>query len=216
MTAACLWLCLRLRLRGWGQVGIGVGDEDSLAEVAGVGGAKGCGLRTGSVVCAGDVEAGDAAVEPKTGNVGHVGGGDCGVEVEQDAEMAAAGFSEEVIEVVEGAEVWGDLLRVGGVGLERCEEDGVGAERMNVIEPLCNAVETASAGGVEVGGVHLVDDGSLPPEIGCHAGTHPAGSREGLGTSEGNGRGQNAGEAEREESEGRSMEVDHALVIEML
>jgi hypothetical protein len=37
-----------------------------------------------------------------------------------------------------------------------------------------------------------------------------------LASSHGNGRGQSAGETEGEESEGRSMEVDHALVIEML
>ena len=127
--------------------------------------------------------------------------------------MAAAGFSEKIIEVVQGAEAWGNLLCVGRVGLERREEDGVSAEGVNVVEALGDAVQIAAAGGVEVGGVHLVDDGSLPPEIGCHARSHPAGSREGLGSSEGNCRSQSAGETEGEE---RSMEVDHAFVIEML
>ena len=102
---------------------------------------------------------------------------------------------------------------MGRVGLERGEEDGVCAEGVNVVEALGDAVQTATAGGVEVGGVHLVDDGSLPPEIGCHARSRPAGSREGLGLSEGNCRGQSAGEIEGEEC---SMEVDHAFVIEML
>src|ERR1700722_8933782 len=117
MAAACGWFGLGLRLRGWGRVRIGVGDEDSLAEVAGVRGAKGSGLGTGSVIGAGDVEAGDAAVEPETCDVGQVGGGNRGVEIEKDAEMAAAGFSEKIIEVVQGAEAWGNLLCVGRVGL---------------------------------------------------------------------------------------------------
>jgi hypothetical protein len=160
------------------------------------------------------VEAGDAEVEPETCDVGQVRDGNRRVEIEKDAEMAAAGFAEKIIEVVQGAEVWGDLLCVGGVGLERSEEDGVGAEGVNVVEALGDAVQTAAACGVEVGGVHLVDDGSLPPEIGCHARAHPARSREGLGLSERNGRGQSAGETEGGEE--CSMEVDHAFVIEML
>jgi len=114
--------------------------------------------------------------------------------------MAAAGFSKKIIEIVQGAEVWGDLLCVGGVGLERGEENGVGAEGVNVVEALGDAVDAAAADGVEVGGVHLVNDGALPPEIGRYAGAHPAGSGEGLGSGEGNGRGQRAGETEGEES----------------
>jgi hypothetical protein len=38
-------------------------------------------------------------------------------------------------------------------------------------------------GRVEVEGVHLVDDGVLPPDVGVHAGAGPAGAGEGLGWS---------------------------------
>jgi hypothetical protein len=159
------------------------------------------------------VKASDAPVEPEAGDVGQVGGGDRGVEIEQDAEVAAAGLSKEVIEVVQGAEAWGDLLRVGGIGLQLGEENCVGAERVDVVEARGNAVDAAATGGVEVGGIHFVDDGALPPEIGGDAGAYPAGSSEGLGSSRGSGRGQNAGEGESEKC---SMEGDHALVIVML
>ena len=65
-----------------------------------------------------DVEAGDAAVEPEAGDVGEIGGGDVGVEVEQDADVVAAGFVDEVVEIVEGAVGGVDGLGVGGVGLD--------------------------------------------------------------------------------------------------
>jgi hypothetical protein len=195
------------------MVGVGVSDKDSLAQIGGVRGAKGCGLGTGSLAGARDVKASDAAVEPEASDVGQVGGRDSGIEIEQDAEVATAGFSEEIIEVVESAKAWGDLLRVSGIGLQRSKENSIGAERVNVVEARGDAVDAASARGVEVGGVHFVDDGALPPEIGSDAGAHPAWPSEGLGSSRGSGRGQNAGEGESEKC---STEVDHALVIVML
>src|SRR5437899_2827448 len=89
----CLWERVRGGRRGlvgsWlgrgGEGGIDVADEDALAEV-GVGGfAKFGGLGAGLRRGADDVEAGDTAIEPEAGYVGEVGGGDVGVEVEQDA-----------------------------------------------------------------------------------------------------------------------------------
>ncbi len=51
-----------------------------------------------------DVEASDAAVEPEAGDVGEVGCGDGGIKVEEDTDVAAAGFVDEVVETIEGAE----------------------------------------------------------------------------------------------------------------
>ena len=115
-------------LRGGRQGGVDVADEDALAEVGGGGLAKFGGLGVSFGRGADDVEAGDAAVEPEAGYVGQVGGGDRGVEVEQDADVVAAGFVDEVVEIVEGAVGGVDGLGVGGVGLDSGEEDGVGAE----------------------------------------------------------------------------------------
>jgi hypothetical protein len=133
-----------------------------------------------------EVEAGDAAVEPETGYVGEVGGGDVGVEVEQDADVAAAGFVDEVVEIVEGAVGGVDGLGVGGVGLDGGEEEGVGAEGVDVVEALGDAVEAAGCrvfvgGRVEVEGVHLVDDGVLPPDVGVAAGTDTSRGGRGFG-----------------------------------
>ncbi len=193
-------------LRRGGEGGIDVADEDALAEVGGGGFAKFGGLGVGLGRGADDVEAGDAAVEPEAGYVGDVGGGDFGVEVEQDADVAAAGFVDEVVEIVEGAVGGVDGLGVGGVGLDGGEEEGVGAEGVDVVEALGYAVETAGCGvfvggRVEVEGVHLVDDGVLPPDVGVHAGAGPAGAGEGLG---GSARSEQAGagQAEGEESAG--------------
>ena len=101
-----------------------------------------------------DVEAGDAAVEPETGDVGEVGGGNLRIEVEQDADVVAAGFVDEIVEIVEGAVGGVDGLGVGGVGLDGGEEDGVGAEGLDVVEALGDAVE--AAGAVSVGGLKLM------------------------------------------------------------
>ena len=163
------------------RCGVDVGDEDALADV-GVGGfAKFGGLGVGFGGGAGDVEAGDAAVEPEARDVGEIGGGDVGVEVEQDADVVAAGFVDEVVEIVEGAVGGVDGLCVGGVGLDGGEEQDVGAERLDVFEVLGDAVETAAAGRIEVEWIYFVDDGVLPPDVGVDAVADPAGASEGLG-----------------------------------
>ena len=157
-----------------------------MAEIGGGGladfGDLGVGLGRG----ADDVEAGDAAVEPEAGYVGEVSGWDVGVEVEQDAEVAAAGFVDEIVEIVEGAVGGVDRLRVRGVGRDFGEKDGVCAEGVDVVEALGDAVKAARCwvfvgGRVEVERVHLVDDGVLPPDVGVHSGADPARAGEGLG-----------------------------------
>jgi len=130
---------------------------------------------------AADVEASDAAVEPEAGDVGHVGDGDLRVKVEQDANVVAAGFVDEVVEIVEGAVGGVDGLSVGGVGLDGGEEEDIGAEGLDIFEALGDAVETAAAGGVKVEGVHFVDDSLLPPDVGVDAVADPSGTGEGLG-----------------------------------
>ena len=150
------------------------------------------------------MEAGDAAVKPEAGYVGHVGGGNVRVEVEQDADVVAAGFVDEVVEIVEGTVDGVDGLCVRGVGLDGGEEDGVGAEGVDVVETLGNAVEAAGCwvfvgGRVEVERVYLVDDGMLPPDVGVHAGADPAWTGESLGVSARSEQAR-AGEAEGEES----------------
>ncbi len=172
-------------MRRWAEGGVDVADEDALAEVTAGGFAERDGLGMGFGGGAVDVEAGDAAVEPEAGDVGKICGGDVGVEVEEDADVVAAGLVDEVVEIVEGAVGRVDGLGVGGVGLDGSEEQGVCAERVDVIEMLGDAVETAACcgsinGGAEVEGVHLVDDGVLPPNVGVHAGTDPAWAGQGL------------------------------------
>jgi hypothetical protein len=123
----------------------------------------------------------------------------------------AAGFVDEVVEIVEGTEGWVDGLGVSGVGLEGGEEEAIDAEGLDVVEVLSDAVEAAAAGWAEVGGVYLVDDGVLPPDVGVDAGASPAGAGEDL--SDG-GRDERTGEAEGEES--ARCQCSHASVIEML
>ncbi len=67
----------------------------------------------------------------------------------------------------------GDRLGVSGVGLDGSEEDGVGAEGVDVVEVLRDAVDGAVGGGVEHRRIYFVDDGVLPPEIGGDAGADP-------------------------------------------
>jgi len=98
----------------------------------------------------------------------------------------AAGFVDEVVEIVEGAVGGVDGLGVGGVGLDGGEKEGVGAEGVDVVEALGYAVEAAAwcvfvGGRVEVEGIHLVDDGVLPPDVGVDAGADPAWAGKGLG-----------------------------------
>ena len=72
------------------------------------------------------------------------------VEVEKDSDVVAAGFVNEVVEIVEGAEGGIDGLGVGSVGLDGREKDGVGAEGTDVIETLGDAVEAAGVCRIEV------------------------------------------------------------------
>ncbi len=144
-----------------------------------------------------DVEAGDAAVEPEAGDVGEIGRGNLGIEVKQDADVVTAGLVDEVIEVVKGAVRRVDRLRVGGIRLDGGEEEGVDAERLNVVEALGDSAETAAFCGTEVDGIHLIDDGVLPPNVGVDAGSDPARSGKSLSK---NGRANGASEAECEES----------------
>jgi hypothetical protein len=130
--------------------------------------------------------------------------------------VAAAGFTEEFVEVVERAEGGIDSLRMSWVGLQVREEDGVGAKGADVVQAMNDAVKGTVAGGAEVGRVDLINDGALPPEVGGDAGANPAGAGEGLGFGEWSCCGEDAGEAEGERSAVRSGEGDHALVIEML
>jgi hypothetical protein len=127
------------------------------------------------------------------------------VEVKENANVVAAGLVDEVVEIVEGAVDGVDGLSVRGVGLDGSEEEGVGAEGLDVIEALGDTVKAAAADGAEVDGVYFVDDGVLPPNVGVDAGADPAGAGEGLRQG---GRGERAGEAEDEESAGS--ECDHA------
>ena len=85
---------------------------------------------------------------------------------------------DEVVEIVEGSEGGVDCLGVGvgGVGLERGEEEGVDAEGVDVVEALGDALYV-----IEAAWVGLVDDGVSPPGAGAHAGTDPAGTGQGLG-----------------------------------
>jgi hypothetical protein len=152
---------------------VDIADEDALTEVAGGGFANlGC-LCVGLGRDAGDVEAGDAAIEPEAGYVWSVSRGDFGVKIEEDADVVAAGLVDEVVEIVEGAVGWIDFLGVGSVRLDGGKEDRVGAEGLDVVEMLGDAVEAAACCGVdwgiEVEGVYLVDDGVLPPEFSAHA-----------------------------------------------
>jgi hypothetical protein len=192
---------------------INVTDEDPLAEVGGCGFAEFGGLGVGFRGGADDVEARDATVQPEASDVRKVGGRDVRVEVEEDSDVVAAGFVDEVVEIIEGAIGGVDGLCVVGVGLDGSEQERVGAEGLDVVEVLSHAVETTAVGGAEVEWVDLIDDGVLPPDVGIHAGANPAGAGEGLGFevwseswSE-----EDAGKAEGEESVWS--ECDHASLI---
>jgi hypothetical protein len=163
-----------------GKRGIDIGDYDALAEVVAGGFVKDGGLGVRGVGCTDDVEASDAAVEPEAGDVGHVGDGDLRVKVEQDANVVAAGFVDEVVEIVQGAVCGVDGLGVRGAGLDGSEEERVDTKGTEVIETLSHSVEAAAAGGAKVGRIDVVDDGVLPPEVGAHSRADPAGTSESL------------------------------------
>jgi hypothetical protein len=119
---------------------------------------------------------------------------------------------DQIIEVVKGSQGGIDCLSVGlgGVWLDGSEEDRVDTQGVEVVEALSEAVEGAAFGGAEVGGIHVVDDGVLPPGVGAHAGAGPARTGEGLCQCEG---GKCAGEKEGEESAGS---LGHTFVLKML
>jgi hypothetical protein len=214
--------CLRVRrlvgalLRGRRKGGIDVADENPLTQVAGAGFAKfgdlGVGLGGGSD----DVEPGDAAIEPEAGDVGEIGGGNFRVEVEQDADVAAASFVDEFVEIVEGTVDEVEGLGMGRVGLECGEKESVNAEGVNVVETLGDTVETAASGGTEVDRVYLVDDRTFPPDVCGDAGASPAGTGKdlGFGGSACDKRGGGAGETKGKES--AEVWCDHSLLLEML
>lgn len=103
----------------WWVGGVDVGDDDALADV-GVGDFT----EEGGLGGVGDVEAGDAAVEPEAGGGGEVGVG-FGLEIDEDADAVAAGLVDEVVEIVKSAEGGVDGL---GVWSGVCEQDGVDAQ----------------------------------------------------------------------------------------
>ena len=125
----------------------------------------------------------------------------------------AAGFVDEVVEIVQGAVGRVDGLGVGGVGLNDREEDGVNAEGLDVVEALGDTVETAAARGAEVDGIYLVDDRVLPPDVRVDAGAGPAGAGQGLGRGT---RGECAGtcQPEGEESAGGQKVWGHRASLE--
>jgi hypothetical protein len=203
-------------LRGRRKGGIDVADQNPLTEVAGGGFAKFGGLGVGLGGGSDDVEPGDAAVKPEAGDVGEIGGGDFGVEVEQDADVAAASFVDEVVEIVEGPVDGVEGLGVGRVGLECGEKESVNAEGLNVVQTLGDTVDTAAAGGIEVDRIYFVDDGTFPPDVGGDAGASPAGTGKdlGFGVRAWDKHGGGAGETKGEESAG--VWCDHSLSLEML
>jgi hypothetical protein len=158
--------------------GVDIGDYDTLAKVAGGGFAKSSGLAMREVGRADDVKAGDAVIEPEADDGERIGVGALRVEIEQDADVATAGFVDEVVEIVECAVGRIDGLSVGEVELNGGEEDCVDAERVEIVETLSYAVEATAIGRTEVGWVHVVDDSVLPPEIGSHSRADPAGTSE--------------------------------------
>ncbi len=137
--------------------GVEIADDDALADVGAGDLAELVGL-----LRIGDAEACEAAVEPETGEAGEIGASGRRAQIEQDAHVAAAGLTAEVVEIVEGSDGGIERLGMGGVGLDVGEQDGVGAERMDVVEALGDAFE---AFGAEAVRVDLINDGVLPP---CH------------------------------------------------
>ena len=194
-------------LRVWGFVGsllrrrrrgrVDIAYENAITKVSVGDLAKFRGLSVSFGRGADDVEAGNTAVEPEAGDVGEVGAGNLGIEVKQDTDVMTTGLVDEVVKVVEGAIGRVDGLSVGSIRLDGGEEEGVDTERLNVVEALSDSVETAAFGGTEVDGIHLIDDGVLPPNVGVDAGSDPARSSESLSR---NGRGNGASEAECKES----------------
>jgi len=94
--------------------------------------------------------------------------------------VTTAGLADEVIEIVECAQGGVDRLGVGRVGLDGGEKERVGAEGVDVVEALRDAVEAAAVVRVEVRRIYLIHDGVFPPEVGGDSGADPAWAGEGL------------------------------------
>jgi hypothetical protein len=105
---------------------------------------------------------------------------------------------------------------VGGVGLEGGEEEGVDTEGVDVVEALHNAFKAAAFGGVEVDGIHFVDDGMFPPDVGGDTGAGPAGTGEDLRFCVWARDKRGIGEGETKGEEPAGGWCDHSLLIEML
>jgi hypothetical protein len=190
--------------------GVCIGDYDALAKVAVSSFMKNSDLGMRDIGRADHVKAGDASIEPEAGEGRHIGVGDLRVKIEQDTDIVAACFVDEVVEIVEGAVCGIDGLGVGEVELNGGKEECVDAEGVEIVETLSYAVKAAAVGGTEVGWVYVVDDGVLPPQVGTHPGADPTRTGEGLCRSD---RVKGADEKQSEESEGG---LGHTLVLEML
>ena len=129
-----------------------LGEQDSLA-----GKAAGQGVEVGQQGfgrVAAEEDSGGPAGEPRAGFRYKI----CGVaavESDDDADVAAAGFAEEIVEAV--------------VFEGRFEDDGVYAEGLEVVEALGYAAQVADAGvagGLEMVGLDGVEDRGVPPGFG--------------------------------------------------
>ncbi|ODU55637.1 MAG: hypothetical protein ABT04_00490 [Granulicella sp. SCN 62-9] len=178
-----LWL---LPSRGGG---VEVADDDALADVRSGDLAQLVGL-----LRIGDAEAREAAVEPQPSQAVEVGPGRKRAQVEQDAHVAAARSAAQVVEIVERADGRIERLRMRLVRLDMRQQDGVGTERVDVVEPLGDALEPLAAEAVRV---NLVNDRVLPPRLGLLSEPRPAGTSEHLRNRGGGGsEGEQAGERE--------------------
>ncbi len=117
----------------------------------------------------------------KRASLARVAAGTSGLRSSRNAEVAAAGLVDQVVKIVERAIRRRDRRRLAGIQRNMGKEKRIDAERLDVVEVLCNAMQSAAARRVEVGRIDLVDDGVLPPGIGIDAGTLPSGARKGLG-----------------------------------
>ena len=96
--------------------------------------------------------------------------------VEQHTDVAFAGLRQQAVKVRQRAVLRIHVLVVGDViaeidlrrGIHRCDPDGIDTERLQVIEPLRDAVEIADAvavGILKAAWIDLVDHRVLPPGV---------------------------------------------------
>lgn len=108
--------------------------------------------------------------------------------VHDDANVVLFCLSDEVVEVGEGPVLRVDVFVVGDVVAEidlgrwvdGGEPDGIDTERLQIVEPLDDAVEVADAvavGILKASWIDLIDDGVFPPGIGRSMGGNGCGSR---------------------------------------